>query len=238
MIKLLDGLAAEPESLHPVQVTEGLWVVPQWCTPPDVQATNIIVNPGLAFGTGDHATTKLCLLLLDGCIKGGEHILDYGTGTGILAIAALKFGAAFAVGVDIDSEAIASASQNASLNNIRPDKMQLHLITSKTSSSSKDDSTFAVMESENTCDIQTVTTDNAKFDVVIANILLNPLMDLADQIISYAKPGAVVGLSGVLYEQVKYIIERYSPFLEDIEVSKMDDWACVSGRKKIYLNVR
>ncbi|KAK7342771.1 hypothetical protein VNO80_25727 [Phaseolus coccineus] len=233
-----DWMKRSQESLHPVQVTEWLWVVPQWCTPPDVQATNIIVNPGLAFGTGDHATTKLCLLLLHGCIKGGEHILDYGTGTGILAIAALKFGAAFAVGVDIDSEAIASASQNASLNNIRPDKMQLHLITSKTSSSSKDDSTFAVMESEDTCEIQTVTADCAKFDVVIANILLNPLMDLADQIISYAKPGAVVGLSGVLYEQVKYIIERYSPFLEDIEVSKMDDWACVSGRKKIYLNVR
>ncbi|KAL5147204.1 Ribosomal protein L11 methyltransferase [Glycine soja] len=85
-----DWMKRSQESLHPVQVTEGLWVVPKWCTPPDVQATNIIVNPGLAFGTGEHATTKLCLLLLHGCIKGGEHILDYGTGTGILAIAALK----------------------------------------------------------------------------------------------------------------------------------------------------
>ncbi|XP_047161101.1 uncharacterized protein LOC124831224 isoform X3 [Vigna umbellata] len=146
-----------------------------------------------------------------------------------------QFGAAFAVGVDVDSEAIASASQNASLNNIRPDKMQLHLITNKTSSSCKDDSTFGVMERENTYEIQTYC---AKFDVVIANILLNPLMDLADQITSYAKPGAVVGLSGVLSEQVQYIIERYSPFLEDIKVSKMDDWACVSGRKRIYMNVR
>ncbi|KAG2396767.1 uncharacterized protein HKW66_Vig0230420 [Vigna angularis] len=233
-----DWMRRSQESLHPVQITQWLWVVPQWCTPPDVQATNIIVNPGLAFGTGEHATTKLCLLLLHGCIKGGEHILDYGTGTGILAIAALKFGAAFAVGVDVDSEAIASASQNASLNNIRPDKMQLHLITNKTSSSCKDDSTFGVMERENTYEIQTITTYCAKFDVVIANILLNPLMDLADQITSYAKPGAVVGLSGVLSEQVQYIIERYSPFLEDIKVSKMDDWACVSGRKRIYMNVR
>ncbi|WVZ02474.1 hypothetical protein V8G54_023280 [Vigna mungo] len=233
-----DWMKRSQESLHPVQITEWLWVVPQWCTPPDVQATNIIVNPGLAFGTGEHATTKLCLLLLHGCIKGGEDILDYGTGTGILAIAALKFGAAFAVGVDIDSGAIASASQNASLNNIRPDKMQLHLITNKTSSSCKDDSTFGVMERENTYEIQTITTYSAKFDVVIANILLNPLMDLADQITSYAKPGAVVGLSGVLSEQVQYIIERYSPFLEDIKVSKMDDWACVSGRKRIYMNVR
>lgn len=113
-----------------------------------------------------------------------------------------QFGAAFAVGVDVDSEAIASASQNASLNNIRPDKMQLHLITNKTSSSCNDDSTFGVMERENTYEMQTITTYCAKFDVVIANILLNPLMDLADQITSYAKPGAVVGLSGVLSEQV------------------------------------
>ncbi|KAG5046915.1 hypothetical protein JHK86_016321 [Glycine max] len=240
-----DWMKRSQESLHPVQVTEGLWVVPKWCTPPDVQATNIIVNPGLAFGTGEHATTKLCLLLLHGCIKGGEHILDYGTGTGILAIAALKltlnsnfdillpykFGAAFAVGVDVDSEAIASASQNAYLNNIGQDKMQLHLVASKTSSSFKNDLTFGVMEGENTCEIHPVT-DEEKFDVVVANILLNPLMDLADQIISHAKPGAVVGLSGILSEQVQYIIERYSPFLEGIEVSKMDDWACVSGRKK------
>ncbi|TKY66484.1 Ribosomal protein L11 methyltransferase [Spatholobus suberectus] len=233
-----DWMKRSQELFHPVQVTEGLWVVPKWCTPPDVQATNIIVNPGLAFGTGEHASTKLCLLLLHGCIKGGEHILDYGTGTGILAIAALKFGAAFAVGVDVDSEAIASASQNASLNNIEPDKMQLHLIASKTSSSSKDDLTFGVREGEHTFKIQTVTTERDKFDVVIANILLNPLLDLADQIVSCAKPGAVVGLSGILSEQVQYIIERYSPFLEGIEVSKMDDWACVSGRKSRYLNVR
>ncbi|KAK7257194.1 hypothetical protein RIF29_30985 [Crotalaria pallida] len=219
------------ESFHPVEVTEGLWIVPKWITPPDVQATNIILNPGLAFGTGEHPTTKLCLLLLHGCINGGEYVLDYGTGTGILAIAALKFGAAIAVGIDVDSQAIASASQNAALNNIEPDKMQLHLITSKTSVSSSDDWKFGVVEGENTCEIETVT-EKDKYDVVIANILLNPLLDLADQITSRAKPGAVIGLSGILCDQVEHIIQRYSPFLEGIEVSKMDDWACVSGRKK------
>lgn len=112
-----------------------------------------------------------------------------------------KFGAAFAVGVDVDSEAIASASQNAYLNNIGQAKMQLHLVASKTSSSFKNDLTFGVMEGENTCEIHPVT-DEEKFDVVVANILLNPLMDLADQIVSHAKPGAVVGLSGILSEQV------------------------------------
>ncbi|XP_027355712.1 uncharacterized protein LOC113865403 isoform X2 [Abrus precatorius] len=226
-----DWIKRAHELFQPVQVTEGLWVVPKWCTPPAVQATNIILNPGVAFGTGEHASTKLCLLLLHDCIKGGEHVLDYGTGTGILAIAALKVGAAFAVGVDVDAQAIASASQNASLNNIGPDKMQLLLIASKTSSSSKDDWTFGVMGGENTCEMQRVT-ERDKFDVVIANILLNPLLNLADEIISWVKPGAVIGLSGILSEQVQCIIQRYSPFLEGIEVSRMDDWACVSGRKR------
>ncbi|KAK7317714.1 hypothetical protein RJT34_02169 [Clitoria ternatea] len=230
-----DWIKRAQESFLPVEVTEGLWVVPKWRTPPDVQATNIILNPGLAFGTGEHATTKLCLLLLHACIKGGEHVLDYGTGTGILAIAALKFGAALAVGIDVDSQAIASASQNASLNNIRPNQMQLRLIDSKTSSSSKGYWKFGVIEGENSCEIQTVT-DSAMFDVIIANILLNPLLDLADEIVSCAKPGAVIGLSGILTEQVQYIIQRYSPFLESVEVSKMGDWACVSGRKRRNLN--
>ncbi|RDX99591.1 prmA, partial [Mucuna pruriens] len=188
------------ESFRPVQVTEGLWVVPKWCTPPDVQATNIIVNPGLAFGTGEHASTKLCLLLLHGCIKGGEHILDYGTGTGILAIAALK----------------EHTNDHLSVK-VGPD-LTTWFISHKNMGSSP-------------------IIDWEQFDVVIANILLNPLLDLADQIISCAKPGAVIGLSGFLSEQVQYIMERYSPFLEGIEVSKMDDWACVSGRKSRYLNL-
>ncbi|PNX84726.1 ribosomal protein L11 methyltransferase-like, partial [Trifolium pratense] len=108
--------------------------------------------------------------------------------------------------------------------------MQLQLIASENTLSSEGDQTSGVVEGENTLDIQTFT-DKDKYDVVIANLLLNPLLDNADQIISCAKPGAVIGLSGILSEQVHYIIERYSPFLESIEVSKMDDWACVSGRK-------
>ncbi|MCH99688.1 ribosomal protein L11 methyltransferase-like, partial [Trifolium medium] len=135
------------------------------------------------------------------------------------------FGAAFAVGIDVDAQAIASAYQNAALNNIGPDRMQLQLIASENTLSSEGDQTSGVVEGENTLDIQTFT-DKDKYDVVIANILLNPLLDNADQIISCAKPGAVIGLSGILSEQVHYIIERYSPFLEGIEVSKMDDWAC------------
>ncbi|XP_024027864.1 uncharacterized protein LOC21392937 isoform X2 [Morus notabilis] len=222
-----DWIKKTQESFNPVKVAEGLWIVPEWKTPLDLQATNIILNPGLAFGTGEHATTKLCLLLLHGLIKGGEHFLDYGTGSGILAIAALKFGAALSVGTDIDPQAIACARENAALNDIGPEKMHLQLIPETTSPGLRN--LCGIPETENLIE---VVPETEKFDVVVANILLNPLLDLAGNIVSYAKPGAVVGVSGILSEQVPYIMERYSQFLEGISVSEMDDWACVCGTKK------
>ncbi|MBA0867275.1 hypothetical protein Goshw_028907 [Gossypium schwendimanii] len=172
-----DWIKKTQESFDPVEVTEGLWIVPVWKTPPDVKATNIILNPGLAFGTGEHPTTRLCLLLLQRLIIGGERFLDYGTGSGILAIAALRT------------------------------------------------SFEAVAESE-----------HETYDVIIANILLNPLLELADDIVSHARPGAAIGLSGILSEQVPCIIDRYSPFLDNISVSEIDDWACLSGTKKLSGN--
>ncbi|KAM2898393.1 hypothetical protein COP2_007933 [Malus domestica] len=228
-----DWITKTQESFHPVEVTEGLWIVPEWRIPPDAQATNIILNPGLAFGTGEHATTKLCLLLLRRLIKGRELFLDYGTGSGILAIAAVKFGAALSVGIDIDPQAITSARQNAALNNIGPEKMQLHLLPSKTSSTSRD--SCGGVEDRSSSGVESILETN-KYDVVIANILLNPLLDLADHIVSYAKPGAVVGLSGMISEQLPHIVERYSQLLEDVSITEMDDWACVHGTKKQNLS--
>ncbi|KAK9938037.1 hypothetical protein M0R45_014797 [Rubus argutus] len=224
-----DWIKKTQESFHPVEITEGLWIVPEWKTPPDSQATNIILNPGLAFGTGEHPTTKLCILLLHGLIKGGEQFLDYGTGSGILAIAAVKFGAAFSVGIDIDPQAITSARQNATLNNIGPEQMQLHLVPSETCGIWTDP--CGGVEERSSSEVETISQTD-KYDVLIANILLNPLLDLADQIVSYAKPGGVIGLSGILSEQLPYIIERYSQFLEGISTTEMDGWACVHGRKK------
>ncbi|KAJ0046862.1 hypothetical protein Pint_04621 [Pistacia integerrima] len=244
------------ESFHPVKVTEGLWIVPEWRTPPmikkshedtstcthisesstfasslqDGEATNIILNPGLAFGTGEHPTTMLCLLLLQGLIKGGELFLDYGTGSGILAIAAIKFGAALSVGVDIDPQAITSASHNAAVNNIGPDKLKLVLVPDNTRPPSKDEREDGLKNDHNSYQTGAIA-EIDKYDVVIANILLNPLLELADDIVSHAKPGAVVGISGILSEQLSHIIDRYSTLLEGISVSQMDDWACVSGTK-------
>ncbi|KAI5662513.1 hypothetical protein M9H77_21836 [Catharanthus roseus] len=227
----IDWIKESQESFHPTEVMEGLWIVPEWRKPPDHQATNIILNPGLAFGTGEHPTTKLCLMLLRDSIKGGEILLDYGTGSGILAIAALKFGAAFSVGLDIDPQAITSARHNATLNNIQPEKLFLNLVSSQGTSSIIDGTSVEEINRHQLYDTRFLT-ETEKFDVVIANILLNPLLDLSDIIVSHAKPGAIVGLSGIISEQIPRVIERYSEFLDGITVSKMDDWACISGSKK------
>ncbi|TMW92115.1 hypothetical protein EJD97_013469 [Solanum chilense] len=225
-----DWIKATQELFCPVEVTDGLWVVPEWTTPPDPQATNIILNPGLAFGTGEHPTTKLCLLLLRDLIKGGEFFLDYGTGSGVLAIAALKFGAAFSVGFDIDPQAITSAQYNATLNNIGHEELLLKLVPGKGILPSADFSSS--MDIDQTAYDAEVLNNRGKYDIVVANILLNPLLELADEIVSYAKPGATVALSGIISEQIPRILERYSQYLENITVSKMDDWACISGLKK------
>ncbi|KAL0824607.1 hypothetical protein Bca101_048284 [Brassica carinata] len=212
------------ESFQPIEIAERLWIVPEWTSPPVAEGVNIILNPGLAFGTGEHPTTKLCLLLLQSLIKGGEAFLDYGTGSGILAIAALKvktltpsqtnhykFGTASSAGVDIDPLAIKSASHNAALNNIPLEKLELHLAPS---------------------DNREMPLRKEQFDVVIANILLNPVMELADHILSFAKPGATIGISGILSEQLSSVKERYSPLLEDISVATIGDWVCMSGTKR------
>ncbi|KAL6554218.1 hypothetical protein OROMI_019891 [Orobanche minor] len=222
-----DWIKLTQESFHPAKIKEGLWVVPEWRNPPDLQAINIILNPSLAFGTGEHPTTKLCLLLLHRLIKGGELFLDYGTGSGVLAIAALKFGAGLSVGFDIEPQAIASAQRNAALNDIWPDKLLLSLVPSK----NENECPLADISSHSSHNSKIIA-EKDKYDVVIANILLYPLLDLADQIVSYGKPGATIGVSGIISEQVPTVVKHYSQFLEDINVTMMDDWACISGTKR------
>ncbi|KAJ0983008.1 hypothetical protein J5N97_011263 [Dioscorea zingiberensis] len=214
------------ENFHPIEVTDGLWIVPKWRTPPDLEATNIILNPGLAFGTGEHPTTKLCLLLLKHSIKGGEHFLDYGTGSGVLGIAAVKMGAASSVGIDVDPQAVTSALQNMALNEIDSNRMSVHLVPSNVHSIPADGT---IHEDQASLELGN---EKGKFDIIIANILLNPLIELVDHIVAFGKAGAIIGVSGILSEQVQQVKDRYSDYLHDISVSEMDGWACLHGIKK------
>lgn len=197
---------------QPLKVSESLWIIPQWRSPPDPTATNIILDPGLAFGTGDHPTTQLCLCWLNEVVKGGEEILDYGTGSGILAITALKLGAARAVGVDIDPMAISSATHNALLNGYGSNSLGLLIIPSS--------------GNEQIPDIAA-----AKYDIVVANLLLNPLLLLLDRLLAYTKPGGLVGLSGILESQIDQVREAYGAHLDNVIVQTHDGWACLSGTK-------
>lgn len=219
------------DMFHPVQINDSVWIIPEWRTPPDPLATNIILDPGLAFGTGEHPTTKLCLSFICESINGGEHVLDYGTGSGILGIAALKMGAAKAVGIDTDPMAVQSAKHNATLNSFGPDKMGVYLV-SDDGSNSLSSRTPSERIAEWPLETATSGTVPAQYDIVVANILMNPLLQLAAHITGYVKPGGHVGLSGITIDQVTVVEQCYSQFLESILVSEADGWACIKGRKK------
>ncbi|KAF8719364.1 hypothetical protein HU200_024072 [Digitaria exilis] len=230
--KQCDWVATMQETYEPTEVADGLWVVPKWGTPPDPQATNIIINPGLAFGAGEHPTTKLCLHFLLEVIKGGEHVLDYGTGTGVLGIAALKMGAAVATGIDIDPQAIISASENLLLNGLHPNQMPVYLVSTSAQPSSLPNPVDESGENKliNNLDLES---SRGTYDVVAANILLNPLLELVEDIVGYAKAGGIVAVSGILVEQVPKVKQIYSTYLDSILVSEMDGWACLQGTRRV-----
>ncbi|KAM0839394.1 hypothetical protein ACQ4PT_060331 [Festuca glaucescens] len=137
------------------------------------EATNIIINPGLPFGTGEHPTTKLCLLFLKEVIKGGERVLDYGTGTGVLSIAALKMGASLSTGIDIDPQAVASAHENKLLNGMDSNKMLVYLVPAGAEPSSFS-SSIDKSEGRKPSSDPELKSSRGTFDIVAANILLNP----------------------------------------------------------------
>jgi ribosomal protein L11 methyltransferase len=160
-----------------------------------------VLDPGLAFGTGGHPTTRLCLAWLDSRVGGGETVLDYGCGSGILAIAALKLGARRAVGVDIDPDAVAAARANARRNGVAGEFFE-----------SSAPLTFAA-------------------DVVIANILANPLKLLAPMLASRCRQGGQIALSGVLPEQAGEVEKCYSPWIAFAPPIEAEGWVCLSGVK-------
>lgn len=189
---------------EPIRVSGRLWIVPSWHEAPDPEAIVIVLDPGMAFGTGSHPTTRLCLEWLDRTVQGGEtkpSLLDYGCGSGILAIAAAKLGAAPVSGVDIDPQAIVAAEYNAERNAV-----QAHFA----------DSAHAI---------------EGQFDIVVANILSNPLKALAPAICGHVRAGGRLALSGILAEQADDLIACYAPYLPFAVADTRDGWVCLSGVK-------
>lgn len=189
----------------PTRVSDRLWIVPTWHEPPSPEAINIRLDPGVAFGTGSHPTTHLCLKWLDAHIKPGMHVLDYGCGTGILAIAAAKLGADPVDGTDIDPQAVEAAAANAKANDVKARFVLPGAVGEQT------------------------------YDVVVANILSNPLKLLAPALLARVAPGGSLVLSGVLARQAEEVIAVYrkaDPSVEMIVWQTEEGWVCIAGQKK------
>ncbi|KAI7836968.1 hypothetical protein COHA_009152 [Chlorella ohadii] len=210
------------DSYQPAQVGEGLWIVPVWSQPPDPAAVNIRLEPGLAFGTGDHPTTRLCLRWLQALqqrgVLQGAAVMDYGTGSGVLAVAALLMGAARAVGTDIEPLAVKATVSNAVLNSVA-DRLDAYACA-------------ASLEQQEPLAAAGVPEERRQFEVTVANILQGPLVALAPRLAAYTKPGGLLGLSGILQEQTPAVLEAYGPYFEGFEVQTEDRWALVTAVRK------
>jgi ribosomal protein L11 methyltransferase len=187
-----------------MQFGKRLWICPSWRDVPDPTAVNVMLDPGLAFGTGTHATTSLCLRWLDSLDLSQATVVDFGCGSGILGIAALKLGAKRVIGIDIDPQALLASQDNANRNDIG-DKIELYL-------------------PEHQPDLQA--------DVVLANILAAPLRELITVITAYCKTSGKLVLSGILDNQAQEINDLYSQYFDMQPIEIDGEWARVSGVKK------
>jgi ribosomal protein L11 methyltransferase len=194
-----DWVRLSQSQFEPIRISAKLWIVPSWAKAPDPQAFNLVLDPGLAFGTGSHPTTRLCLHWLERTIHGGERVLDYGCGSGILAIAALRLGAREALGVDIDPLALLAARANAVRNRV--------------------DARF----------VNTETAPDFQADLVAANILANPLILLAPLLAGYLSKGGRIALSGILETQAEEVMAAYAPWCAMRVGDKDHGWALLEG---------
>lgn len=206
-----DWVRITQSQFDPIQISPRLWIVPTWHEAPDPAAINLILDPGLAFGTGSHPSTKLCLAWLDENLQGGEDVLDYGCGSGILAIAALKLGASHVVGVDIDPQAVAASRENAMLNQCEETKTEFHTTH------------FAT---------RTDPARGAWADVVVANILANPLIILAPILMHATRRGGNIVLSGILMEQAEEVRQVYQRWFNMRIAGMREGWALLTGIRK------
>ncbi|MBK4733481.1 50S ribosomal protein L11 methyltransferase [Noviherbaspirillum pedocola] len=198
-----DWVRLTQSQFEPMQIGRNIWVVPSWHDAPDPNALVLELDPGLAFGTGSHPTTRLCMEWLEAHAPKGLSVLDYGCGSGILAMVAAKLGASATIGVDIDAQAIEAARFNAE---------------------------------RNACDISFFVPDDfaargdERFDVVVANILSNPLKLMAPMLCGRVAPGGALVLSGVLARQADEVIAAYAPYLPLSVWAERDGWVALAGR--------
>ncbi|GGP20843.1 50S ribosomal protein L11 methyltransferase [Silvimonas iriomotensis] len=197
-----DWVRLTQSQFDPIHISDRLWITPTWHESPDPRAINIVLDPGLAFGTGSHPTTRLCLRWLDNNIQQGETVLDYGCGSGILAIAAQKLGSGETHGVDIDAQAMVASRQNAEQNNVQIE--------------------FFLPDAA----------PQRQYDVVVANILTNPLKTLAPLLAGRVRAGGHIALSGILQEQAEEIFAIYGVWFNFLPASVEDGWVCLSGTRK------
>ncbi len=208
--KLLKDRVWEDEckkDFHAMRFGQRLWICPSWedVTQLPEDAVVIDMDPGLAFGTGTHQTTDLCLQYLDENPPVGQNVIDYGSGTGVLAIAAVKLGAKSATAVDNDPQAVL-----ATIDNIKTNQA---------------DGQITVLHSDEEGDLD-------KVDLLIANILANPLIGLCEHFSGLVKPDGKIALSGILQEQLTMVLETYSEYFNELTVMQKDEWCRVDGIRK------
>ena len=197
-----DWVRATQAQFAPIEITPSLWIVPSWHEPVDPAAINLALDPGLAFGTGSHPTTRLCLKWLVRELRGGESVLDYGCGSGILAIAACRLGAGRVVGTDIDPQAVTASRANAQRNDVDPSFVPVEELAA-----------------------------GETFDVVVANILANPIMSLAPAFARRLRSGGRIVLSGILDAQADAVIDGYARWFNIGVCESEDGWVALAGTR-------
>mgnify|MGYP001810811235 CR=1 FL=1 len=200
MLEDKDWVREWMDQFVPIQFGERLWVVPTWLEPLHPDAVNLMLDPGLAFGTGGHATTALCLTWLSQSDLSEKTVIDFGCGSGILACAAAKLGAGRVIGTDIDPQALRASQQNAEVNQV---SLELYLPEQMPA---------------------------LQADILVANILFNPLKSLAPHFLALLKPSGTLVMSGILTSQADELIAFFSALgMQLVSREERDDWAMISG---------
>jgi len=197
-----DWVRHAQSQFEPIRISARIWVVPSWHAPPEPEAINLLLDPGLAFGTGSHPTTRACLRWLEQRVAPGARVLDYGCGSGILAIAAAKLGAGETLGVDIDPDALAAARENAVRNRVAVRFLDPGLPLA-----------FAA-------------------DLVVANILANPLKLLAPLLAARCRRAGRIAVAGILESQAADVAAAYAPWFEMAEWDREEGWIALEGMRR------